>query len=78
MQMHLSTLFNEEENQSIIITSFYNYSVQILLEVMSIISTINPNLLQGDIVHLFNDSLATWFIPTVVEETDCMGCISVD
>jgi hypothetical protein len=76
MERHDSSLFNEEKHQSVVITGLNSYAVQSLLEVIRIIWPLNTELIKGQGVHFFNESLAPWIIPGMIKKRDAIASSS--
>jgi hypothetical protein len=78
MQMHLSSLFNEEKYQTIVVTPLYNCSIEVLLKIFRIRKRSHPHLLRCDFLHLLYYLLTTWFIPAIIKKSSCIGCFTIN
>ena len=69
MEGHSGAFFQEEKDESVVITGFNGDSVQVFLVVVRILGAFNSELLVADIVHLVEDTPTGWLCKSVVQET---------
>lgn len=75
VQRHPCALLYEEEHESVVVAALNGDAVQLLLEVEGVVGAFYTQGLEPDVVHLFDEPLAAWVSPGVVEEGDGVTCV---
>ena len=75
VQRHHSALLYEEQYQAVVLRPLNSDAVQLFLEVFSIFGSFYPELVQVHGIHLLDELLAAWVVPSVVEESDGVACL---
>jgi hypothetical protein len=75
VERHLGTLLDEEEDQTVVLTPFYCDTIELALEMVGVVWSLDSKLIDADVVHLLDESLAARVMPSVVKEFDAVPCL---